>query len=150
MTQPQIGNIDPGRYLEHFSTMNRAPAYAECRELVAKLGLRPLPGAGRRPGSKPGCFASANPNHRSENHTGSNRPDFPRAGGVSPKMFNRNDNHQSLRSAGYTATKTLKLHQKCRFSSHTAILRPETQFTLMPNRPHQISPALELSQTTAA
>ena len=30
----------PERYLEHFSTMNRAPAYAECRELVAKLGLR--------------------------------------------------------------------------------------------------------------
>jgi len=29
----------PGRYLEHFSTMNRAPAYAECRELIAKLGL---------------------------------------------------------------------------------------------------------------
>ncbi len=29
----------PGRYLEHFSKMNRAPAYAECRELVAKLGL---------------------------------------------------------------------------------------------------------------
>jgi len=31
----------PGRYLEHFSTTNRAPAYAECRELVAKLGLEP-------------------------------------------------------------------------------------------------------------
>ena len=30
----------PGRYLEHFSTTNRAPAYAECRELVAKPGLR--------------------------------------------------------------------------------------------------------------
>ena len=30
----------PGRYLEHFSTTNRAPAYAECRELIAKLGLR--------------------------------------------------------------------------------------------------------------
>ena len=29
----------PGRYLEHFSTMNRAPAYAECLELIAKLGL---------------------------------------------------------------------------------------------------------------
>ena len=29
----------PGRYLEHFSTMNRATAYAVCRELVAKLGL---------------------------------------------------------------------------------------------------------------
>jgi len=28
----------PGRYLEHFSTTNRAPAYAECRELIAKLG----------------------------------------------------------------------------------------------------------------
>ena len=30
----------PGRYLEHFSTMNRAPAYAECRESIAKPGLR--------------------------------------------------------------------------------------------------------------
>ena len=29
----------PGRYLEHFSTTNRAPAYAECRELIAKPGL---------------------------------------------------------------------------------------------------------------
>ena len=29
----------PGRYLEHFSTTNRAPAYAECREFIAKPGL---------------------------------------------------------------------------------------------------------------
>ena len=29
----------PGRYLEHFSTTNRTPAYAECRELIAKPGL---------------------------------------------------------------------------------------------------------------
>ncbi len=30
----------PGRYLEHFSTTNRAPAYAKCRESIAKLGSR--------------------------------------------------------------------------------------------------------------
>ena len=29
----------PRRYLEHFSTTNRAPAYAECRESIAKPGL---------------------------------------------------------------------------------------------------------------
>ncbi len=34
----------PGRYLEHFSTTNRAPAYAECRELIAKLGLKAAQG----------------------------------------------------------------------------------------------------------
>ncbi len=33
----------PGRYLEPFSTTNRAPAYAECRESIAKPGLEIVP-----------------------------------------------------------------------------------------------------------
>jgi len=31
----------PGRYLEHFPTMNRAPAYAEFRESIVEVGVGP-------------------------------------------------------------------------------------------------------------
>ena len=35
LEKAQVYPGDPGRYLEHFSTTNRAPAYAECRESIA-------------------------------------------------------------------------------------------------------------------
>jgi hypothetical protein len=31
----------PGRYLEHFPTMNRAPAHAEFRESIVEVGVGP-------------------------------------------------------------------------------------------------------------